>query len=464
MRLPDYYLADVPDDAALTPAMILDACLTLKSNRRRYLAERTTSDLIEVLARVAGDWLQPDNPFRALALADGPEQTGFSRVTIARGLDELFGSITVASLRALVAQDLGHRHRLDRLVAPEGDDAGDLPGLATAMAVGPEFLVHVTGGMLPNPPITSIVLGLLVRSAQFVKCARGTSFLPRLFAHSVREVDAKLAACLELAEWPGGTEKIEAVLWEQADCVTAMGSDETIASLRRRLPDGVRFLGFGHRASVGFIAQEVMSPRELPRVVAAAAADVTAWDQLGCLSPHAFYVETGGRLGAEKFAEALAAALEAAEVRQPRGPVDALVAADIVSRRAFYEVRAAAGPETRLWQSRESTAWTVVYDADPEFQPSCLHRFVHVKAVGDADAMLPGLERMRGRISTVAVEAPRGKQAELAVRLARRGVPRICPLGRMQQPPLTWRHDARPALGDLITWHECETQGVSPHY
>jgi hypothetical protein len=28
----------------------------------------------------------------------------------------------------------------------------------------------------------------------------------------------------------------------------------------------------------------------------------------------------------------------------------------------------------------------------------------------------------------------------------------------MQNPPLTWRHDGRPALGDLMTWVDFEEQ------
>src|SRR6266540_5837037 len=69
------------------------------------------------------------------------------------------------------------------------------------MACGPELLVHITAGNIPSPAWLGIVLGLLVRSAQFVKCASGTSLLPRLFAHSLYEVDSKLASCLEIAEW-----------------------------------------------------------------------------------------------------------------------------------------------------------------------------------------------------------------------------------------------------------------------
>ena len=58
------------------------------------------------------------------------------------------------------------------------------------------MLVHIAAGNIPNPALTSLVLGVLTRSAQFVKCASGASFLPRLFAHSLYEAEPKLGACL----------------------------------------------------------------------------------------------------------------------------------------------------------------------------------------------------------------------------------------------------------------------------
>ena len=42
--------------------------------------------------------------------------------------------------------------------------------------------------------------------------------------------------------------------------------------------------------------------------------------------------------------------------------------------------------------------------------------------------------------------------------LARWGVTRVCPLGEMQKPPLTWRHDGRPPLGELVTWTDLELE------
>jgi len=168
------------------------------------------------------------------------------------------------------------------------------------------------------------------------------------------------------------------------------------------------------------------------------------------------YVEHGGGLSAEQFAEELAAELTRRELSEPRGRLSPQDAATIASKRSFYKVRAANSPDTRLWCSEDSTAWTVLYEADPRFQLSSLHRFIYVKAVTDLADLLQGAENVRGKVSTVGLAATEDRAPQIATQLARWGVTRVCPLGQMQSPPLTWRHDGRPSLGDLITWTDWE--------
>jgi len=449
MNFPNYFLADLPPEATVSPAMLVEACQTLKRNRERYLAGRSTDQLIKVLSDVAEAWLKPDNTFRKLALEFGPDETGFSAETLKRGLDNFFRQITPDNLRALLIQDLGGG---DAFVA-EGEGATRRRGHFWR---GPEFLVHIAAGNIPNPTLMSIVLGLLACSAQFVKCASGSTFLPRLFAHSIYEADSKLGACLEIAEWRGGNVDLENVLFTEADCVTATGSDETLAAIRSRLPAHTRFLAFGHRVSFGFVGREILSQSRAPRIASHAADDVVAWNQLGCLSPHVIYVQPGGEVSPDKFAQLLADELERREQTEPRGELPTLHAATISSRRGIYEVRAAHSPETLMWHSKESTTWTVVFEADARFQVSCLNRFIYVKPVKDLTELLQYAEVVRGKVSTVGIAAPEHEAEELAMELARWGVTRICPLGQMQNPPLTWRHDGRPALGDLVTWSDFE--------
>jgi acyl-CoA reductase LuxC len=452
MNLPNYFLADLPPEATLSPQMISEACQTLKRNREQYLANRSLPGMVNLLAKLAENWLEPEFPFRKFALERATD-TGFSRATLERGLDNFFRQLTRENFRALIAQELGDAvdassGRLEVGVAARG-----------RFWRGPEFQVHIGAGNIPNPAIMSLILGFLTRSAQFLKCARGGSFLPRLFAHSIYDADPKLGACLEIAEWPGGNAGLESALFTEADCVTATGSDETLDRIRTRIPGRVRFLGYGHRVSFGFVAGESLFGSRTAKIVSAAADDVVAWNQLGCLSPHVIYVQTGGDVSPEHFAQLLADELGRREIHEPRGEISAEESAAIASRRAIYEIRAAHSPEgTRHWRSEGSTAWTVIFEADPRFQLSCLNRFIYVKPVSDLKALLESVDTIRGKVSTVGVAAPEETVSDLAAKLAHWGVTRICPLGRMQDPPLTWRHDGRPPLGDLVTWTDLEIQ------
>jgi hypothetical protein len=448
MELPNYFIADLPRDHAITPTLVTDACHTLKRNRQQYLLGRSTASIVGVLAATALSWLEPENPFRKLALEHGVKETGFNEITLARGLESFFRQFTAENLNALIAQDLGHVERLDRFTS-------DRITPTAALARGPELVVHIAAGNIPNPTLFSIVLGFLTRSAQFVKCARGTSLLPRLFAHSIYEVEPKLASCLEIAEWPGGTEAIESPLFAEADCVTATGSDETLDAIRKRLHARTRFLGYGHRVSFGYITADALGRFEAKKTMAAAANDVISWNQLGCLSPHVFYIEHGV-VNAEKFGELLAAELAAVEAVEPRGVISTEESAAISSQRSIYEIRSAGSMGTKLWKSEGSTAWTVVYEADPQFQVSCLNRFIYVKPVASLAEALRAADIVHGKVSTVSLGASAERAQELATELARWGVTRVCRVGQMQNPPLTWRHDGRPSLGDLVTWTDWE--------
>jgi hypothetical protein len=459
MNLPAYFFADLPPEAVLSPAMLTAACDTLKRNREKYLRSRATAEIVKTLCEVGAGWLQPENLFRKLALAHGPAETGFSPAVLARGLDDFFRRFTPENFQALLAAELGDAISVTGDEWRPADEASPAPTAARPSPRfwrGPEMLVHLAAGNVPNPALMSLTLGLLTRSAQFMKCASGASLLPRLFAHSIYQADPKLGACLEIAEWRGGHRDLETILFAHADCLTATGSDETLAAVRAQLPVKVRFLGHGQRVSFGFVARAALHEETVAEVVARAADDVIAWDQNGCLSPHAIYVEERGAVESDKFAERLALELMRREAAEPRGKISTAAAAVIASRRAIYETIAAHRADAKIWASQNSTAWTVVFEHEVNFRFSPLNRFIYVKPVPDLAAVMRGVDEVHGKVSTVGIAAPPEKLLELARQFAGWGVTRVCPLGQMQNPPLTWRHDGRPALGDLVTWMDWE--------
>lgn len=352
ITLPQYFLADLPPEARVTPEMIREACTALRRNRRQNLLHRSSASIARTLEAVASEWLLPAFPLRQLALQQGPGVCGLTEPVLARGLDTFFGSLKEASLLDLIRQDLGHPRALDEFVSSPGEASGSG---RWHLASGPGMLIHVTAGNLPASALSSLVMGLLAKSAQFLKCASGSSLIPRLFAHSILEVEPKLAACIEIVDWPRGSVELEDTLLGEADTVTVTGSDHTLAALRSRIPVTTRFIGYGHKVSLGYIAADALSRMHFPRVVGRAATDVVAWNQLGCLSPHVFYVQEGGPVSPEAFAEALAAELQRMEEVLPRGPLPMEEAGAIQSRRNLYRIRAAHSTGTRMWMSPEST-------------------------------------------------------------------------------------------------------------
>ena len=450
--LPDYFLVDLPPEATLTPTVVSDACETLKRNRRQYLVDRPTETLLRTLGLVAEKWLDREYPIRQIAMEHGEQMSGFRRYNIEKGLDSLFRGITQEALNHLILQDLGHVRRIDH---PTSGDAETRTG-RKSFAVGPELIAHVTGGVIPNPVITSMVLGLLARSAQFIKCARKTSFLPRLFAHSIYETDPKLGACLEIAEWVGGDDQLETPLFRAADCVTAMGSDQTIEALETRLPKQTRFIPYGHRVSFSYVTKaglEDCNPRVLAEQIVD---DVVQWNQNGCLSPHVVYVEKGTTPSPDRLAQLIADEFVRRETSEPRGSISDREAATIANRRRLYEIRAANSQDTLIWKSRDSTEWTVVFDNEPRFQQSCANRFLYVKAVDALEDALGGADEMIGKVSCVGLCASLHEAQKTVERLARWGVTRVCPIGKMQHPSIAWRHDGRLSLGELMTWTDWE--------
>ena len=450
--LPNYFLFDTQPEAHLTPEVIAEACRQLKRNRAQYLRDMPTDQLITHLSRLAGNWQDDLFPFRKMALDTGPSATGFSRSTLAHGLDRFFARITEDNLHNLIAQELGDCRRLDApLSTPEERSENRL-----AFARGPELIGHIASGQLPCPTMMSMIQGLLVGSAQFIKCAENAGWLPTLFAHSLYDAHPKLGACIELAHWPGGQTELESPLFDEADCITATGHDETLASIQTRINPHKRFIGYGHRVSFAYIHQDMLS-RALSRDLAQRMAqDIASWNQLGCLSPHLVYVERGGAVRPEVFAEMIAEALDTLETTQPRGEISPEESGTIAYKSNFYEVRSAGAGDVRQWKSKEGTHWTVVFEEDPVFTTSCLNRFIHVKPIGDLEEMLRVAEMARGQVSTVGVAAPKNDTETIVKQLAHWGVTRVCPIGQMQDPPLGWRHDGRPPLGDLVTWTDWE--------
>ena len=340
------------------------------------------------------------------------------------------GTVTVDGLMGLVRAELGHEEALDRFL-PYGDHH--------ARALGPCMILHIISGNTPHAGIQSLIRGLLLGA--FNWCKIPSSGLPEVAAFRER-LPFELARRIIIAEELRGD-------WlDQADAVIVFGRDETVENFRKRVRADQRFLPHAHRLSFGVVFDDPEF-----RSVADAAKSASLYNQQGCLSPHLFYVDPKI---AREYAQRLAGAMEAFEKENPRGPVSLPEQSEIAALRKDFAFRAAMnsepGEKPALWESPDSTSWTVLFDPEPQFTASCLNRVIYVKPM-PADGLPAAVSRVYKHLSTVGIFPATPENAE---KLVLTGASRICPIGEMQFPPLTWHHDAQPVLAPLVNWVDFE--------
>jgi hypothetical protein len=376
------------------------------------VSELEPAELIDRLDRGLSLWREPNSPWLArLAKEQGRFSPEVISVGVAKGLEHWSGK----AMGALRKREL------------------------TEPCWVPRVTAVWLAGSVPTAAFAALLLPLLIGSRVRAKPASADRVTPALFAESLSEVG--LVDALQI-----GTEH---TVLEEAECVVAYGRDETIESVRRRLPASKIFVGYGHKlslAAIGPHAKIDQATREL-------ALDLALWDGRGCLSPAYALVLDEPRGRAASFAAGLARALERCEHELPRGPLEPFEEAGIREQRALSALRA----DTRLWMSEKSTAWTVAcHTGGPLPSPGAL-RFARVVALRNLSELSEWCRELAPHLSSVGHCGWDREEAEVAAVAASAGASRVCALGRMQLPPIDWDHDGMSPLRPMLRLTDVES-------
>lgn len=449
---PRFLPPEVEGEAAsgrITPVLVAKVAAHIWAARKAHLARLPVAEIVEILDRAVGLWLEDDSPWLLAAGRRIAAVTPYCEAMVRTGVKRLLSGCRRDDLFALLQGELHDPAVLDSF-RPRPAVRG------SHRAMGPAVTTHIFSGNVPGLPAISLIHGLLVKSANLGKPAAEEPVFPALFARSIAVVDPKLAASVAILPWTGGDLAVEAAAFAASDAVIVSGSDASVESVRGRVPAGVRFVGHGHRVSIGVIGREALEPAALPGLAERAAYDVSLFDQQGCVSPHVIYVERGGAVPPEGFAERLAEAMAAFERAMPRGRLAVEEASAIQQARTEAELRELREEPVRLFASPGGTAWTVIYEDDPAFVPSCLNRVIRVKPLTDAGELANLIRPVSRYLQTVGTAMSRERRDRLASSLASLGVCRICAIGEMPHPPLSWHHDGGFSLLPLLSWTSIE--------
>jgi acyl-CoA reductase-like NAD-dependent aldehyde dehydrogenase len=425
----------------------------LAAARAKHLVPRPAAATIRSVDRVAQRFLDPRSRQRREAIEAISGAGSFSAPMVAQALDDAFEPLVRGGLTRWLAAELGSASALDRPMPG--------PGGVRRRAHGPEWMLQVYAGNVPTVPVWPLVSALLLKSAVLAKTAAQEPLLAPLVARAIAENDPDLGACMAIVWWKGGQAELDRAALGRAPAVLAFGGDAAMTSIANAVRPGTTLVLHGPKVSVGYIGAGAMRRGSLAALAARAAHDVALYDQQGCLSPHAFYVERGGMVGPLAFAEALGSALQEAGRRLPRRALDAPESASVQMSRAQAALEAATGRVSGVLESSGGTEWTVISEGSPRFEPGPAHRVVRVHAVADVEAFALALRGSERYVEAIALEERGARRERLESRLAELGIPRITSIGSLQRPSPLGAHGGVPRLLPFVRWTTVE-KGAAP--
>ena len=426
----------------LSPEQIQTVIRKVREQSAMHLRSMTVSAIVGRIDAAVLRLLDAQDPARRTLDAWLPRICGLDPDMVRLNLNRYLKTFLAPGLHRFVAEDLSNPKVLDEFQP--------LVKGGWAQAMGPDQLVHVWAGNVPALPLWSLVCGLLAKAGNVGKLASAEPVFATVFVQTLVQVEPLWKDALALLWWEGGQVDLEAAALQGAEAVIAYGGDDTLAALRQRLPAGVRWLPHGHKLSLGVITADVLNARHAPELALAAAQDVARHDQGGCYSPHVFYVQRGGRVSPQEWAERLSHALANLHARHPRRAADAQEALALGQWRQTREW----APQSR-WYPGEGgdVAYT---DALMPLTPGPGLRSVQVVAF-DHDAQLwPLLHAARRWLQTAGLAATPQAWPGWAADLGRAGVTRVCAVGAMTAPEAGWHHDGGHSLRDFLRWVEVE--------
>ena len=434
--------------AALTPEQLRALSEQVSGPGRQGLRALPVRDIVAAIDRVIQQLLDPQSAEHQLLLRWLPPSTGVPAEMIRVNLGATLRTFRALQLQRFLVEDLGNPALLD----------GFEPRVTGGWthAEGPDLLAHVWAGNVPGLPLWSLVCGLLAKAGNIGKVSAGEPVFATVFAQTLARLEPRLGAAVAVLWWERRDIETARALWGHADTVLAYGGDAALRDLQAQLPPGVRFLPHGHKLSFGVIGRVALSAGRAPAIARLAADDVVRHEQQGCYSPQVFYVERGGQVSPQEFAQRLGAGLQQLAAKFPRPQPGLAEAAQIAQWRSSLEWAGFDDASVQLLGHPDQD-WCLVYrDRPTPIAPGPLHRCVQVVALDSLDELPACLAPRRRHLQSAGLAVAPEQLHALATQLSALGVTRLSAIGHMTLPAPGWHNDGRPSLLDLLTLVDLE--------
>lgn len=392
--------------------------------------------IVEAIAAAAGSWSDRNDDRRRAACRQVAERTGYAAAAVETAFDRLFSPLHAEAIEAAIASELGSLDVLDAFV-----ERGS--GRVRALPIGRVCVVssRTTIGVALMPAIFAMCAGcdVLVKDRE--------DRLVALFFQTLCEVQPELTRRIAAAAWRGSDDAVDL---SHFDAVVAFGSTDTLTTIARSLPLRTRFIPYGSAMSAGYVgAADLGTEAHAGTLARSASRDALLYDGEGCMSLHVLFVESGGRISPDAFAELLRDAFAKTARRYPAS-LQPAVSARTALRRDDVMLGAVCGH----FFSDEHASYLLFAAENRDSPPLLAPRAMTLVPVQKPHDAAEYLHRHGLAPEVLAVSGAGRDYTEFAVSC---GAARVTSFGAMQAPPVGSPHGGRPRIAEFVRWIADET-------
>ena len=427
----------------LKPEEAYTVASTLRENRAK-IASMPVTDIADAYDRAISSWKDNTRPEKQAALKYLPLLTDLSPEMIERFHFGALNQINRRTIEAYAALQLDKK-ALKSFIPLESMDTylrgytGFMGHVWLKLNVFTSGNVQLATFIAPSGTTgyfesLGMLLGSIVRTATLVKNSPVQPLFAPMFARSVAAASPAIGETLAVLPWRGGDTAIEDAVFRQSNAVCIVGSQATtkavgdrINALNQRESLNIKGCYHGGKHGFGLIARE-HATRDVAKL---AAIDGIGYEGQMCFSPaFGHFVERGGPLSPEQFAEALAEEAGRLSATIPQMP-----ARREAREKKLAEIQAAPADGRRVITA-PGQDFAVVYEPAPSMKPTCMDRLFRVMPVDRLEDVIPLLKPWTASLQTAGIAVPDGRLLHLADRLGKAGVSSLRVMGTMTQPKL----------------------------
>ncbi|MGQ4834482.1 MAG: acyl-CoA reductase [Candidatus Asgardarchaeia archaeon] len=328
-----------------------------------------------------------------------------------------------------------------------------------------KLITYITPSNVPGLiECLGIFLAAVVRAASIIKSPSIQPVFAPLYAESIFEENRALGETIAVIPWKGGTLDIENELFKNSDAVSVVSSTETAMSVKKRIDElnkkGYHVKGCYHGGKFGL---EVISKEYANKDVAGLSViDGIGYEGYMCSSPaFGFFVEKGGKVSAQKYAEFMA---EEAELISKRIPQRKYFKA--LREKEVAKIMASEGmnPNVKIFTS-PNQEFTVVYEPEPTLKPIGQNRLFRVMPINDIFDILQMLKPWKTYLQSIGIAIPDNRLIQFAEKAGKTGLTNIRIVGTLTLPRLGESWDGNLPISefyvpDLVRWVSINTLSV----